>query len=373
MKVLHLIDSGGFYGAEKVLLDLVEMLNEIGIHSTVASIGESGIEEKAIEKEGLKRKLDILKIRMRAGLNIYGMWKLINWAIKENYSILHSHGYKGNILAGLFPIRIRKIPLVVTLHGWTSKKKYSKLGIYEWLDSCVVKYADSVVLVNHSMEGHSKIDKIDKHKISVIYNGIKANHEESFDNNIGIDRTLIKYCKEGFVIGSIGRLSKEKEYSSLINAFYQVKGDLINPRLVILGEGPERGRLEKQIKQLALNDSVKLPGYKESVENYLSAFGIFVLNSSTEGLPLTILEAMKAGTPIIATKVGGIPEILEDNKEALLISSGDFSALTNSIRILALDEDLRRRISEQAKFKLIDYTIGKMAEKYRLVYNCLVN
>jgi glycosyltransferase involved in cell wall biosynthesis len=373
VKILHLIDSGGFYGAEKVLFDLVEEHGNMGIHSTIASIGDRGCCEKAIEKEGQKRELDILKVRMRPGLNICGMWKLIDWANKQKYSILHSHGYKGNILGGLLPSRIRRMPLVVTLHGWTSKSKYSKLGFYEWLDGSIIKYADMVVLVNQIMIDHPKIKKIGEKNLSVIYNGIKINQSTSVDLDSIIDRELIDYCKEGFTIGSIGRLSKEKEFRSLINAFSQVKDDLVNPRLVIFGEGPERSKLENEIERLNLKGLVKLPGYKESVDQYLSAFRLFVLNSSTEGLPLSILEAMKAGIPIIATKVGGIPEILENNKDGLLISSGDLCALVNSIRMLASNDNLRRRISEQARIKVNNYGRDKMAAKYEKVYNRVLN
>jgi len=133
MKILHVTDSGGLYGAEMVLLNLVAEQMKTGLEPTIASIGEKWIQEKPFETEAVKRGLRVVKFRMFPGPNLPGMFKVLRYAQKYGFDILHSHGYKGDVAFGSMPKSIRKLPLVSTLHGWTSVVGFSKNRIYEWL------------------------------------------------------------------------------------------------------------------------------------------------------------------------------------------------------------------------------------------------
>src|SRR3989337_2476449 len=118
MKVLHIIDSGGLYGAEVMLLNLVQEQLRLGLDPVICSIGEKRFFEKPLESEGLKRGFKIKKFRMRAGPNLLGAYKILRFAHIGKFDLMHTHGYKGNILFGLLLRGLRKIPLVSTLHGW---------------------------------------------------------------------------------------------------------------------------------------------------------------------------------------------------------------------------------------------------------------
>ena len=140
-------------------------------------------------------------------------------------------------------------------------------------------------------------------------------------------------------------------------------------RLVIIGEGGERSRLEQEINRLRLRDYVLLPGYRANASHYLPYFDVFVLPSLTEGMPMTILEAMRAGIPIIASGVGGIPEIMHFGKGGVLVNPGEVEHLAEAAIFLWHQEESRRNFVEKSKRNFYEhYTSQAMAVGYRSLY-----
>lgn len=342
MKILHVIDSGGLYGAEVMLLNLVGEQLKIGLAPTIASIGEEGIETKELEEEGVRRGYDIRKFRMKPGPSLRGIMKVLKFARENHFDLLHSHGYKGNILLGFMPKGIRKIPLVSTLHGWTSTTGLTKMHIYEWLDVRSLRHIDAVVLVNKKMMSSPKLRNRKGINYIVINNGIPSadsNPRSDFPDlslspNSNLDGSILSFCQEGFTIGTIGRLSKEKGYTYLIDALHLLMRDNMDARLVIIGEGGERASLEVQIARRGLNDRVLLAGYQEDAKQYIPYFKIYAIPSLTEGLPITLLEAMQAKVPVVASEVGGIPEVLLNGQAGLLVRPGEPDHLAEAISII---------------------------------------
>ena len=152
MKVLHLIDSGGLYGAEKMLLSLVQEQVSQGLEPMILSAGEPGIDVKPIETEAKRKGLPLTPWRMSPGLNLKESWKILKWAQKNNYDLLHSHGFKFNVLLGMYPESLRHIPMVVTLHGYVHAPRYSKMWLYESLDRFAIRRMRGVVLVGEAMK-----------------------------------------------------------------------------------------------------------------------------------------------------------------------------------------------------------------------------
>ena len=240
MKILHIIDSGGLYGAEIMLLNLVAEQIKMGLKPTIASIGEKGIAEKPIEAEALQRGFAVRKFRMMAGPNLRGAFEVLRFAKSGGYDLLHSHGYKGNIFFGLMPRSIRRLPLVSTLHGYTSTNGFSRMWIYEWLDALSLKFIDRVVLVSKGMLNHPRLRGLSGIEFQVVNNGILLS-SDSLDiqsaNLInqpfnGLDKNIIEFCQQGFIIGTIGRLSAEKGYDYLIRALHLLVQQGVDARLV---------------------------------------------------------------------------------------------------------------------------------------------
>jgi len=363
MKILHVIDSGGLYGAEVMLLNLMEEQCQQGLVPILASIGEHGISEKPLEAAARHRGLRIETFRMRPGPNFVAAFNILRFARREGIDIIHSHGYKGNILFGMIPKSLRRIPIVATLHGWTWTGGWNRMRLYEWLDRISLRFIDRVVVVNEAMR-----DKLKLKKLYVVNNGVPT-EEPGVNTNDATDATITAFCAEGFIVGAIGRLSPEKGFDILLDAVSEVLGTHPNVRLLILGEGNERGVLEAKIKRLGLEQSVLLPGYVANAKCYLPLFNVFVLSSLTEGLPIVILEAMQAGVPIVATRVGGIPEVLENGKAGKLVVPGNCAVLVNGISEVS-DNSVRTRQLVQVAIRRVSdlYSIKGTSEKYLDIY-----
>lgn len=378
LKVLHIIDSGGLYGAEIMLLNLVAEQVKQGIEPVIASIGEKGIIEKPLETEAIRRGLKIKKIRMISGPNFAGALEILKFAKRNNFSLLHLHGYKGNILLGFIPKKIRKIPIVTTLHGYTSTIEFNKMKVYEWLDQKSLNFIDAVVFVSSAMKTHPKLKKLKNKNIHVIPNGISmsGSNVTKVNNltNQTPDKKIKEFCSQGFTIGTIGRLSTEKGYRYLIKAVSLLEKRGIHARLIIIGEGPERESLEKLVVQHGLEDKILFTGYREDARNYIPFLNVYIISSLTEGLPITLLETMQARTPIIATKVGGIPDVLSNGQAGILIDSCNPDAIVQAVIKLYNDKELSKQLINKAYHRVIeDFSSKRMAARYSRVYDGLVN
>jgi len=400
LKILHIIDSGGLYGAEMVLLNLVAEQIKLGLEPTIASIGEKHIEEKPLEAEALRRGFKVKKFRMFPGPNIAGAFKILRYAQRNGFDLLHSHGYKGNVQFGLMPKSFRKIPLIATAHGWTSTKGFTKNRIYEWLDTLSFKFIDAVVLVNKGMLNSPKLKNRKGINIHIVNNGIPIpdnavtrfndltiqptnqstnrpfNQSPSQFNNLTnqqLDKEIVDFCSNAYTIGSIGRLSTEKGYKYLIQALSLLVKNGIDARLVIIGEGYERGLLEELVAQLELKDRILLPGYRDNAKYYIPYFKAFVISSLTEGLPITLLEAMQARVPVVSTSVGGIPEVLDGGKAGMLVNPAEPELLAKAVIQIYDNGIMTKKFTETAYQRLIfHYSSSSMAKNYLILYESIL-
>jgi glycosyltransferase involved in cell wall biosynthesis len=170
-------------------------------------------------------------------------------------------------------------------------------------------------------------------------------------------RTELGINDEAQVLLSVGRLSSEKGHADLIRAFHLLRQKPTGPvHLVLVGDGPERSRLVRLCEQLELKGGVRLVGHQGDVQPYYAMADLFVLPSHSEGSPNVLLEAMSAGVPVIATAVGGVPELLSDERNALLVKRRDVSALTVAICRLLEDVALRERLKSKGLQSVLRHT-----------------
>jgi glycosyltransferase involved in cell wall biosynthesis len=376
MKILHVIDSEGLYGAEIVLLNLVEEQIKLGLNPVIVSIGSRGIVEKKLESEAEKREFPVKKFRMTPGPNIWGAIKILQFAKKENFDLIHSHGYKGNILFGFIPKKFRKIPLVATLHGWTGTRMFAKIRFYEWVDSKSLYFIDAAIAVSQKMISHRRLKNRKRINLYVVNNGIpvERSNPKQYEQQTGkeLNSDILDFSKKGFTVGSIGRLSEEKGYRYLIEAIAVLVRKEIDIRLIIIGEGKNRQSLENLVSNLDIKNRVLLAGYELQARRYLQFFNLFVIPSLTEGMPITLLEAMASKTPVVATDVGDIPEILDNGNAGLLIKPRDTMMLGETICDVFHNRKKSAMLAESA-FKRVTakYDSIKMAYGYLKIYNDL--
>ncbi len=371
MNIFHTIDSAGVYGAEVMLLNLMQEQQKLGLSPLLCSIGDLDENEKPLEVEAKSRELKVSKIRMPRGLKLRSVFKIIKDARYNKADILHLHGYKDTILLSFLPKALRRIPTIRTLHGWTAKKKLSKIWIYECLDRFCLRKIDAVVCVNANFSSQ-KAGLLKGMKISTIENGIA---QLSFDRDLILreDCEIAEFCKNAFVIGGIGRLSAEKGFNYLIEAMSNIVSKKPDCKLVLIGEGNQRKELERIIDEKGLAQHVLLSGYKQCASNYLPIFNVFVLPSLTEGLPIVLIEAMQSKTPIVATRVGGVPEVLCEGKYGVLVESGSAEALTDAILNVIENMDAADTMAKKVKeVALSKYSSSRMARDYYRLYNSIL-
>lgn len=369
MKVLHLIDSGGLYGAEKMLLSLVKEQLSQGMEPMILSAGEPHIEEKAIEAEARRMALPILPWRMKPGLNIGESRKILKWAISNGYQILHSHGFKFNVLLGSYPRFLRRIPMIATLHGYVHARKLSKMWLYELLDRFAITFLQGVVLVGEAMKEELPAKLSESQKLRVIPNGLDIEAIScQADQSVDTPTEEFLTSHSPIVLG-VGRLSQEKGFHRLVEAFQMVCERFENPGLVIVGEGKQRGNLEARISELGLNDKVLMPGYCNNVPSLQRKSDLLVMPSLTEGLPITLLEAMGVRIPVLVSPVGEMPAVLGHGEGGYLLPQ-DCDIRQLGTHILDVLNDGHRESKADWSFRKVAryYSVEAMQKNYGELY-----
>lgn len=358
MKILHLIDSGGLYGAEKMLLTLVAEQLKQGLHPMILSAGEPGMAEKAIEAEARRLQLPITPWRMKPGLNLREAWKIIQWARAAGYQLLHSHGYKFNILMGLIPKSLRRLPLIATLHGYVNAARYSKLWIYERLDRFLLPRLDRVCLVSSHMQSIPTLSRIPTNRLAVIPNGLPELPDTSPQP---LDDDLARFLQVHQInLLAVGRLSPEKNFQAIFHAMATPLLQDSAIGLCLVGEGGQREPLQALAARLGLTDKIRFLGYRQDVPHLMPHFDWLVMPSLTEGLPITLLEAMRAGLPVIASAVGGVPDALDGGRAGVLIQPGDVEALASAIatpKVAAIGFSDNAKVNFKAKFSAYSMSV----------------
>ena len=288
--------------------------------------------------------------------------------------ILHSHGYKAHIVGALAG-KLSHNPLTVqtyhgleeNLAGWAGLK----MNLYNGINVAVGgATADGIVGVS------SEITKILEGRypsadVRCITNGIDLARVVPSSERSAM-RAQLGIAPNTFLVGTVGRLMPIKGLEYLIEAFAQFRRrrDPQESKLIIVGDGPLRAALEQCAESHGLSRQVEFLGMRTDVYNLIRAFDAFVLPSLHEGVPMVLLEAMALGVPIVASAVGGIPEILEDRKEALLVPARDAGALAREIEMLAGSPEIRALLIRAARARveaqfLIRSSAAKMLKMYR--------
>ena len=372
MKILHVIDSGGLYGAEMMLLHLAREQQRGTLIPAIASIGAPDIVEKPLEIKARELNLPVAVFRMKPGPNLMGAKKVLDYCHANRFDIIHSHGYKSNILFGFMPRKFRKTPMVTTLHGWTSTNGMSRMAVYEWLDARSLKMVDAVVLVNQEMLKRAELAKLKStRKLHVIDNGIPLCASDP-DHRFQPDDDIVSFCRNALVIGAIGRCSREKGFDVLIDAFQAVKQRHASAKLLLIGDGPLLRRYRSQTRQSGLEQAVMFAGYRAEAFRYLPYMTMLCMPSRTEGLPITLLEAMRAKTPVVASAVGGIPRVIAHRQSGLLVRSGDPVELAEAIcAVIERGQAVEQYVQRAYRTFLSRYSDSAMARRYHRIYRQL--
>ena len=260
--------------------------------------------------------------------------------------VIVTHQVKSHFLMNVSRLW-RKYPWVAFNHGYTTTDR--KMLVYNRLDRWSLPKADCVVTVCEAFAKQLANMGVPRERIRVQHNSIRPTPAVNAQEMSAFRRRLGVKDDERMILAA-GRLSKEKAQIDLLRAFKDLRetNPDIDAKLVIVGDGPERQSLESATSSLGIRDCVVFAGQVKNVEVYYAAADELANPSYSEGSPYVLLEAMAANLPIVATSVGGVPEMVENNKSALLVPAGDPQAMAEAIRRILTDEPLAQRLSAKA-------------------------
>ena len=346
LRLLAIVEARSITGPAKNLLDFARMARSSGIETVLATFVR-GEESNLFVATAAQESIPIHLFQERGRFDRAVMASLTELVERLKPDVIQTHAVKSHFLvraAGL----PREIPWVAFHHGYTWPNMQMRL--YNQLDRWSLRAAAKVLTVSLAFQRQLKEQGVPVERIQVIHNAIRPDwaSEARRPEKASQLRASLRIGSDHKVILIVGRLSKEKDHLGLLSAFSRLPPSL-SPHLVIVGDGPERSRIERRVETLGLSKSVTLTGQKESAEPYYGIANLAVLASRSEGSPNALLEAMAAEVPVVATAVGGIPEIVADRESALLVKPDDANGLAEAMRRLLEDPSLASTLTARAR------------------------
>jgi len=358
--VTHVVLSLDVGGLERVVLALVRQGLLVGQEVSAVCLARPGILAKQVESLGVRvtclDKPDGLQLRMV---------KPLCEAFRDlRTDIVHTHQIGALFYSGPAARRMG-LPIVHTEHGknFTSRRK-------RWVGWLAGRWTRRFFCVSQDIADDVRsFGIVAGHKVRVVPNGIDPRTVTEPAQQGSTVRQSLGIPPGAPVIGTVGRLDEVKRQDVLLHAFARVRRRFSQARLLLVGDGPLREPLQSLAAALGLGDSAHFTGYQARPGTFLQAMDVFALTSRSEGMPLSILEAWATGLPVVASDVGGLPELVQNGSTGLLCPCGDVGATAAALEALLAAPSLRQQLGEAGREVLTRrYTVQTMARVYEEEY-----
>lgn len=364
MRILYVITAAEWGGAPLHVHQLMEYMvkqgHEVGLVAApeprlMAGAGALGV--KVFPNPHFVRPV-------RPWEDLRALWPVFRAIGAFNPDLVHAHSTKAGYAARLACAVLRK-PVVFTAHGWafTEGRSLWKRKLLAWVERLAAKVTAKIICVSeHDRELAVQWNVAKPEKLALVHNGIDP---RPFLEGGGASLREALGLKGSVVLTFVGRLAPQKDPLTLVEAVKTLPDGV----LLVVGDGELRPQVEKYVQEQGLEERVRLLGERSDVPGILAGSDIFVLSSRWEGLPYTIIEAMMAGLPVVSTKVGGVPELVEDGVTGFLVPPEDPPALAEALQVLLDDPELRRRVGQAGRDKALrEFTLDCMLRKTERVY-----
>ena len=359
-RVVLAIESSGPGGAEHTLLHLAIGLRERGIDPIVATLRPGWLTQRADDAD-----VETWIVPQSPGWSIGWIPRFAQRLARERITLLHGHEFAMSCYAGA-AARLVRVPSLVTLHGrhWVASRR---LRAFAYRGPAAA--GARITAVSDDLAGFlAGVSGLPRTTVAVIENGIPiapardprevAALRIEMRSRLGLDAHTP-------LLVAVGNLYPVKDHASLVRALAGLEG----VHVAIAGRGDEQARLESLASELGVAARLHLLGLRDDVERWLAAADVFVHPSRSEEMPLAILEAMAEGLPIVATRVGGVPDAVIDGETGLLVPSGDAERLREAIRTLLGDELRRRSMGRAARARAESrFSVERMVDRYLHAY-----
>jgi glycosyltransferase involved in cell wall biosynthesis len=363
--------SGSGGGPDKTLINSPRFLERDGYRMLCVYLHHPEDPGFAVlQSKAAKRGVDLISVPDHGIKDWRVMKRLVSICREKKVDIWHGHDYKTNIL-GLILKRFHRMRLVTTAHGWVHHT--SKTPLYYWLDKRSLRYYERVYCVSPDLVDECIANEVPADRCLLLENGIDL---EDYSRSL-----TTKAAKEALgispdrkLIGAAGRLSPEKGFDLLISAVHRLYHAGHDVELWIVGEGVEKENLQTQINSLQMQDRIKLTGYRSDLQAIYQGMDVYALSSYREGLPNVLLEAMALEVPVVATAINGVPRLIRDREEGLLIQPGQVGTLVEAIQEVFNSGALASELTRNARQTLEDrYDFAVRMSRLREDYDRLLN
>ena len=340
---LHINTSREWRGGERQTLLLAEGLHAAGHRTRVVCPPDSELETRC-RAVGIP----VLPLRMRGEADLTAVDQLRRWIREETPDFVHTHTAHAHTLGGLArwglePLCIaqRRVPFSILRSGtpFITPWKYRRL-------------ADHIIAISQQVARILESDEIPKQQITVIADGVPPLPPAQKTPTQW--RQLFRIPDRGFLIGSVGQLSREKGHLHFIESLPHLKHRPEPVQLVLVGDGPEKAVLSERARALGVNGRVHFSGFQEDVSSAIHAFDVYVQPSLEEGLGTSILDALQATRPVVASRVGGIPEVISENETGRLVPAANPQALAKAIDDLLDGPERAQELAQAGKQRVSD-------------------
>lgn len=368
-KVLHVVTLSEWGGAQHIVYLLAKYLRSE--YEITVACAPGGLLVDRLRAEGI-RVIEIPDLCRNPHpiKDLRALWRLYRLMRAERFDIVHTHSTKAGLL-GRLAARLAGVPIILfTAHGWAFSEGRS--WPWRWLLAQVERlpalFSTKIICVSeHDLQLALQFRVAPSEKLTVIYNGIDPSPFASLPDKRELRREL-GFSPSETIITMVGRLAPPKDFDTLFTACEQLA--VWGWKLLIVGDGLLRSRLARAIEAQDLQHRVLLLGERGDVPRILKASDIFVLSSRWEGLPLVVIEAMLAGLPVIATCVGGLPELVKDGVTGILVPPRDPTALHHALGQLLSDEKLCQRLGIAGQRRALErFTVERLIAQVRDLYH----
>jgi glycosyltransferase involved in cell wall biosynthesis len=320
-----------------------------------------------VQLPGLSRELSPVRDAIAA-------WRLARIIRSVRPDVVHTHTAKAGAVGRAAALLAGRRPVVVhTFHGHVLRGYFGTLGtlVFRVIETALARVSDRLVAVSPEVRDELVgLGVAPESKFSVIRLGIELEPRVAFDGDPLDVRRRLGIDADRFVVGWFGRMTAVKRTDDLLAALAALCERGVDAVLLLVGDGDDRVRLEQRAFDLGLARSCLFLGYQEDVAAWYAICDAVVLSSASEGTPVTIIEALAAGRPVVATRVGGVPDVVEDGETGFLVGRGDTAAMAEQLEVLARDPALRTSMGETGRERVlrryaVERLVGDVDALYR--------
>ena len=361
LRVMHLVLSLSPGGTERLVVDLARRLHP-DVPCAVCCLDDEGELAAELRPAGI----EVFALHRRPGFHPLLGLQVAREAARRRISVLHCHQYSPFVYGTIAGFARPGVRLVFTEHGRLSdappsRKRRAANRLLGWRP-------DVITAVSAELRSFMAAEGLPAGRIEVVHNGIEPGSVGSVEHRQRVRREL-GVPDDAFVVGTMARLDPVKRLDVLLRAMRTVAAAEHRARLVVVGDGPEAPSLARLAAELGLGTATTFCGQRRDARSLLAGFDVFVNSSASEGISLTILEAMAASRPVVATRVGGTPDVVLDDVTGILVPAGDPDAVADAILRLLRNPAWAAACGASGRQRVVDrFTFDRMVRAYLALY-----